>query len=87
MPTGPRGTTGLATPSTAFVIGAIIPCRKSTRREKGQKPGFTPTGGGLALAPHGTAGCRPMMPKRAVAAVLIAALVLAGGGVLTSLFL
>jgi len=28
-----------------------------------------------------------MMPKRAVAAVLIAALVLAGGGVLTSLFL
>jgi hypothetical protein len=32
------------------------------------------------------AGCAAMMPKRVVAGVLIAALVLAGGGVLGSLF-
>jgi hypothetical protein len=32
------------------------------------------------------AGCRAMMPKRVVAAVLVAALVLAGGGILAGLF-
>jgi hypothetical protein len=68
-------------------MGDIIPCRRGAVGRAGQKPGFTPTGGGVGIARSGTAGCRAMMPKRAVAAVLIAALVLAGGGVLTSLFL
>jgi hypothetical protein len=50
------------------------------------RPGFTPTGGGLAPGRPGLAWCAAMMPKRVVAAVLVAALVLAGGGILAGLF-
>jgi hypothetical protein len=49
-------------------------------------PGITPTGGRLAPGRPGLAWCRAMMPKRVVAAVLVAALVLAGGGILAGLF-
>jgi hypothetical protein len=45
------------------------------------------TGGGFAWPPGRAAGCPAMMSKRVVAAVLIAALVLAGGSILGSLFL
>ncbi|MFG1640307.1 hypothetical protein ACGFMK_08465 [Amycolatopsis sp. NPDC049252] len=50
------------------------------------KSGFTPTGGRFAFAQRRLARCAAMMPKRVVAAVLIAAMVLAGGGVLAGLF-
>jgi hypothetical protein len=50
------------------------------------RPGFTLRGGRLAFGVRGLAGCAAMMPKRVVAAVLVGALVLAGGGVLAGLF-
>ncbi|MEU5258312.1 hypothetical protein [Amycolatopsis sp. NPDC021455] len=50
------------------------------------RPGFTRRGGRLASGRPGLARCRAMMPKRVVAGVLVAVLVLAGAGVLGSLF-
>jgi hypothetical protein len=50
------------------------------------KSGFTLRREGVAPGRAEGASCPPMMPKRVVAAVLVAALVLLGGGVLTSLF-
>jgi hypothetical protein len=41
---------------------------------------------GFASARGGPASCSPVMPKRMVAAVLVACLVLLGSGVLASLF-
>jgi hypothetical protein len=50
------------------------------------KPGFTRRGGEFAFRRSRRARCSAMMSKRVVAAVLIGCLVLAGGGVLGSLF-
>ena len=51
------------------------------------KTSITQTSDEFALWVYYPAWCAPMMSKRVVAAVLIAALVLAGGGIITSLFL
>jgi hypothetical protein len=64
----------------------IIPPRHNGRVETVEKPGITRRGGGFASAGRGRARCAAMMSKRFVAAVLIGCLVLAGGGILGSLF-
>ncbi|KDN17666.1 hypothetical protein [Amycolatopsis rifamycinica] len=53
---------------------------------KAAKIGDHPYGWTTCSAGDGLAWCAAMMPKRVVAAVLVAALVLAGGGILAGLF-
>jgi hypothetical protein len=65
---------------------AIIPGRRRTPVGKAGKSGFTPRDEKVAAGRVKRASCPPMMPKRMVAAVLVAALILLGSGVLTSLF-
>jgi hypothetical protein len=64
----------------------IIACRENRWDADLEKPGFTRRGDEFASRRDGPARCGAMMPKRFVAAVLIGALVLAGGGLLGSFF-
>ncbi|GAB3702709.1 hypothetical protein GCM10027598_01130 [Amycolatopsis oliviviridis] len=72
--------------SVAFVMRDIFPAPGHEMGIWGRKSGFTRRGGGFAVGVRSRARCAAMMPKRLVAAVLVAALVLAGGGILGSLF-
>jgi hypothetical protein len=59
-------------------------CRFAHLGGYARKQGFTLRCDELASGTAGAASCRPVMPKRMVAAVLVACLVLLGSGVLAS---